>query len=425
MKITKSIISIVLAIVVSINTLLATLTVFAYDSIEETTDNTSISVSIKNADKNPKLEKIVNNYTVIKYGSLSNLCYDSSIEELIDSDCDEALILKTIIEHRKIQLVDLRFNNVTIDVNIDEIVFDNDNKLYTLKYTEYVKYMLNIEKNNCYSEEITEHILHINNKYKIIEDEYENDFKEEIENLIDNGLSPIIAKERVISNSKRRVHNMLEERKNSNEFITVPFLSNQTLFQKDLSFTSIATYSSYTRHAYNRNNAESYALKYALTPNPKYMNMEKYGGNCTNFTSQCIYAGGIKADKIGNYQWYYTDSDHRAPAWSSANLFRDYYINNVGSSSVYGLKANKCNFNSTRKGDLIQKVINGKAVHTMFIDGYICDKWGMNDPWKYKYDVFICQNSTSSSSRQKHVPFSSKNIPANQVEYVHIDSCYY
>lgn len=33
--------------------------------------------------------------------------------------------------------------------------------------------------------------------------------------------------------------------------------------------------------------------------------------------------------------------------------------------------------------------------------------------------------ATSKDARQKHVPFSTKNIPASQVEYIHIYSCYY
>lgn len=92
-------------------------------------------------------------------------------------------------------------------------------------------------------------------------------------------------------------------------------------------------------HAYDRDAAKAYAYQYVLSLNPNYANFEEFGGNCTNFTSQCLRAGGIAFDQTGNYQWYYYNVSNRAPAWTSANHFRSYYKNNVGSSSITGLRA--------------------------------------------------------------------------------------
>lgn len=47
--------------------------------------------------------------------------------------------------------------------------------------------------------------------------------------------------------------------------------------------------------------------------------------DCTNFTSQCLYAGGIVADKVGEYQWYKLNS-----TWRGANEFYKYWNNNKG-----------------------------------------------------------------------------------------------
>ena len=42
---------------------------------------------------------------------------------------------------------------------------------------------------------------------------------------------------------------------------------------------------------YNRNNTVEYAKRWALSRNPKYLDFHEIGGDCTNFASQCIYAG--------------------------------------------------------------------------------------------------------------------------------------
>ena len=42
---------------------------------------------------------------------------------------------------------------------------------------------------------------------------------------------------------------------------------------------------------YNRENAVAYAKKWAYGRNPKYYDFSDLGGDCTNFASQCIYAG--------------------------------------------------------------------------------------------------------------------------------------
>ena len=179
---------------------------------------------------------------------------------------------------------------------------------------------------------------------------------------------------------------------------------------------------SFRYSAYNREAARNYALQYVLSPSASYVNFETMGGNCTNFTSQCLKAGGIVQDRTGNYTWYYVSSSDRAPAWTSADYFRNYYRNNVGSSSITGLRAYVSNFNDMRLGDLVQNVSGGTASHTMIITGCSYDNWAASNPWAYKYDVLICQNSVSSGGRLKNVPLSSR--PSTTREFVKIDGSY-
>ena len=46
--------------------------------------------------------------------------------------------------------------------------------------------------------------------------------------------------------------------------------------------------------AYSRSDAVAYAHRWAFSRNPKFMNYDRFGGDCTNFISQCIHAGGAK-----------------------------------------------------------------------------------------------------------------------------------
>lgn len=55
---------------------------------------------------------------------------------------------------------------------------------------------------------------------------------------------------------------------------------------------------------YSRNNAVNYAVKYALHPNPDYRYfpiINNTSGDCANFLSQCLYAGGIPMSS----RWWY------------------------------------------------------------------------------------------------------------------------
>ena len=74
---------------------------------------------------------------------------------------------------------------------------------------------------------------------------------------------------------------------------------------------------------YNRDAAVAYAQKWAYRRNPRYYDFSNIGGNCTNFASQCIYAGSGVMNYTPVYGWYYINVNNRAPAWTGVNeLFR-------------------------------------------------------------------------------------------------------
>lgn len=78
---------------------------------------------------------------------------------------------------------------------------------------------------------------------------------------------------------------------------------------------------------YNRKLAVEYARKWALSRNPLYYNYDKIGGDCTNFISQCLYAGKKEMNYRG-YGWYYNNANNKSPSWTGVEYLYKFLINN-------------------------------------------------------------------------------------------------
>ncbi|GAA0723376.1 amidase domain-containing protein [Clostridium malenominatum] len=81
---------------------------------------------------------------------------------------------------------------------------------------------------------------------------------------------------------------------------------------------------------YNRKAAVLYAKEYALKPNPKYryFSLEHTGGDCTNFVSQCLLAGGAPLIYNREHSWWYNSKntanvmdDSWSLSWAIAHSF--------------------------------------------------------------------------------------------------------
>lgn len=114
---------------------------------------------------------------------------------------------------------------------------------------------------------------------------------------------------------------------------------------------------------YNRISAVEYALKYALSPNPEYYFFGGIGGDCTNFTSQCLYAGS----KVMNYDkyngWYYNNVNSRSPSWTSVQFFQNFILNN----NSIGPFAKLVPQNEIEIGDLIQLKQRNVFNHSLIV----------------------------------------------------------
>ena len=125
---------------------------------------------------------------------------------------------------------------------------------------------------------------------------------------------------------------------------------------------------------YNRARAVEYARRWALSRNPLFINFAGRGGDCTNFVSQCIYAGSCQMNFTPDFGWYYINENMRAPAWSSVEYFYDYIIGNPsfagqnGGIGPFGIEVDAL---GVFEGDVVQLAdSSGDFYHTLLITGF-------------------------------------------------------
>ncbi|NLK87916.1 MAG: amidase domain-containing protein [Clostridiaceae bacterium] len=85
-----------------------------------------------------------------------------------------------------------------------------------------------------------------------------------------------------------------------------------------------------TVRPYNRDKVLQYAHKWAYARNPAYYDFENLGGDCTNFASQCIFAGSGIMNYTHIYGWYYISSYNRTASWTGVNYLYEFLVNNRG-----------------------------------------------------------------------------------------------
>lgn len=107
---------------------------------------------------------------------------------------------------------------------------------------------------------------------------------------------------------------------------------------------------------YNRIEAVRYAHAWAYGRNPRYYDYEQLGGDCTNFASQCLYAGAGIMDYEPTYGWYYIDANQKAPAWTGVPYLYNYLTRQRLSP---GPVAYDAPIRETEPGDLIQLSFDG------------------------------------------------------------------
>ena len=101
---------------------------------------------------------------------------------------------------------------------------------------------------------------------------------------------------------------------------------------------------------YDLEKAVAYARRWALGKNPNFYHFAGIGGDCTNFISQCLLAGGGVMDYDLYYGWFYIDAAHRSPSWASVEFLNRFLLD----KSRLGPFASVMPVEKLEKGDIIQ-----------------------------------------------------------------------
>lgn len=102
---------------------------------------------------------------------------------------------------------------------------------------------------------------------------------------------------------------------------------------------------------YDRRAAVAYAHKWAFGRNPAFYDFSELGGDCTNFASQCLYAGTGIMNYTPEFGWYYIDPNNRSPSWTGVPFFWNFMTRNEPSAGPFGLGTSPL---LLRPGDFVQ-----------------------------------------------------------------------
>ncbi len=101
---------------------------------------------------------------------------------------------------------------------------------------------------------------------------------------------------------------------------------------------------------YNRKAVYEYAKKWAFGRNPEFYDFSEIGGDCTNFASQCIYAGAGVMNYTPTFGWYYISANNRTPSWTGVEYLYNFLIGNDG----VGPFAEEVPLDKLEVGDIVQ-----------------------------------------------------------------------
>ena len=161
----------------------------------------------------------------------------------------------------------------------------------------------------------------------------------------------------------------------------------------------------YFAEDYDRISAVLYAHQWAYRRNPKFYDYEKIGGDCTNFVSQCLYAGSRQMNFTPTFGWYYINANEKAPAWSGVEYLYRFLTRENHSVGPVG---SAVSIEEIRPGDIIQLRFRGESFqHTQIV------VWA-NQP-QGPSDILVAAHSQDADNR----PLSSYDYA--EVRYIHID----
>ena len=149
---------------------------------------------------------------------------------------------------------------------------------------------------------------------------------------------------------------------------------------------------------YNRNKAIEYAEKWALSRNTRYFDFDGFGGDCTNFASQCIYAGAGVMNYTKDYGWYYISPNDRSAAWSGVQYLHRFLTTN----EKVGPVGRNAELHEIQPGDVIFLSNGQRLYHTLVVTGFDTDG-----------EILICSHTVDSYMRRLDSYFFNSIFPVH------------
>jgi hypothetical protein len=155
---------------------------------------------------------------------------------------------------------------------------------------------------------------------------------------------------------------------------------------------------------YNRAAAAAYARQWALSRNPRYYDYDPLGGDCTNFASQCVYAGGGVMNYKPTFGWYYRGANDHSPSWTGVEYFYNFLTRRTGAGPV----GREVDMAAVQPGDISQFAgTSARFSHTQVIV----------EPGNHASlaDILVCAHTFDSLNR----PLSTYDF--YRIRFIHIE----
>ena len=149
---------------------------------------------------------------------------------------------------------------------------------------------------------------------------------------------------------------------------------------------------------YNRQKVLDYAQKWAYGRNPKFYNFDSVGGDCTNFVSQCIFAGCGQMNYSKTYGWYYINGNDKSPSWTGVEFLYNFLISNKGAgpSGTVDIISNlnigdviQLSFDGIKFSHSLIVVQNGTDIYNTLIAAHTYDTFGKSVA-EYGFERYRC-----------------------------------
>ena len=157
---------------------------------------------------------------------------------------------------------------------------------------------------------------------------------------------------------------------------------------------------------YDRPKAVLYARRWAFGRNPMYYDFGALGGDCTNFISQCLYAGCGVMNYTPVFGWYYKTANDRTASWTGVEYLYRFLIANASA----GPFAEEVPPAGLQRGDVVQLGREtGDFYHTCLVTGFSAG--GIPLVAAHSYNAFARPLSSYSFEKLRGLHIAGVRMP--------------